>query len=162
MMEIKSSSQLRNWVLLFYLYTAYPSNHYMATSFNTWQISCWHGPCFTTLQEHTSDTALKHFSKIYKWYTSTQRNRLKIMENLPSRLNAGCNKVNASSSQPYDTTKIAEFTNSIKFITIYCHARSKKIISLCNCWANLTNEILLFSQTFLDTRKLFMYPFLEI
>ena len=65
MLEIESSSKLLNRVLLFYLYTAYPSNHCMVISFDMWQI-CWHGPYFTTIQKPTFDTGLKQFSAIFK------------------------------------------------------------------------------------------------
>ena len=53
-----------------------------------------------------------------------------------------------------------QLTNSLKFISIYCYVVCKRIINLCNGWAGLTNEILTISQTFQDTKTLFMHPFL--
>ena len=149
-LEIKSSSQVLSRMLLVFLYTTYPPNHCMVTSFNMWQISCWHGPCFITIQKHTSVTDLKYFPRFKSnipLFASIDKSSRKAFQ-------ADWIQAVTASMHPPD----CPMTSPRKQNSLTVSNSSPSIVM--HVGKGLTNEILTMSEIFPDSRTSFMYPFL--
>ena len=107
------------------------------------------------VKKHTFDSGLKHL--LLKCDVQVKVN--------PTRLNMGSNNINASSSLPCDVTRITELTANFKFTSIYCNTCWKKSsLAFITVEQALQLKSLQFklSQTFLESKTLFMYPFLQL